>query len=102
MSTETVQTPQERLAAANERFARLNRALPAGIGGFQIPPWTELTATVDGLARVLHAHGLIDAQEFDDAKTTRLAELVEDMCVQAEEVKRSMTGLVIAQPGQTL
>lgn len=88
-------TPQQRLDAAHDRFAQVNRTLPGGIRGFQVPAEAHLAASLDALARILLARGLIDEQEFIDAKTLRLAEIIDGMCDQAVAAKRAATSLVL-------
>jgi len=93
-------TPQERLDAANVQFERLNRALPAGVQGFGMPPWTQLAASVDAVAMLLIEQGAFTEAQFIDAKTLRLAELMESMCEQVRELKRAAPGrLVIPHAG---
>jgi len=94
------QTPDERLAAASEEFDAVNRALPNGMQPFQMPPWTDLTAAVNGAMALLVEKGIATEDECLDAKKVALAELVENMTGQAREIKKQFTGLVIAGPGQ--
>lgn len=94
-----LQTPQQRLQAADEAFKETVRVLPPNMQ-IAAPPWTELTAALDGLVRLLIEKGDFTEQEVADAKMTRWAELLETFTEQARELKRQHTGLVIAGPGQ--
>lgn len=95
-------SPAERLQAAREQFEHINRLLPAGIQGFSLPPEAimQQVAGINALCTMLIAKGILDEQEFVDAKTSAMAEIVEEMVGQARELKRQATGLVIAAPGQ--
>lgn len=93
-------TPEMRLEAAIKNLEQLNTALPQGMAPIQPPPWTDLTASVDAVIRVLIKNDLISQDEFLAAKTERMAELLEQMVVLGREAKRRVTGLVIAGAGQ--
>lgn len=99
---EPEQTPQQRLEAAEKTLDAVNRMFPQGMQPIQPPPWTEPTAAVDALIRTLIAKGLISEQEFVEAKTVRMAEIVEEMAITAQEIKRQALGLVIARPTPSL
>jgi hypothetical protein len=93
----TEPTPQQqRLEAAGEAFADLNKTLPAGLPPFQIPDLLEPAAGLDALTRMLIDQGVIDADAFVAAKTDRMAEMVEAFAEQAREMKRQVLGLIIA------
>ena len=100
MSTPIFLTPEQRLQAAAEKLHDINRVLPKGMPPMQLPPWSDLAATIDALARVLIEKGLVSEEEFLAAKTVRLAEIVEEFLAVAEQAKRQASGLIIAQPGQ--
>lgn len=99
---EAVQTPQDRLAAACAAFDAQNRMLPQGVPPFQVPDGFNLAAGLDGLVRVLIDAGVMTEAEFVDAKTIRLAELMEEAVEQVRELKRQALGLQIpaGQPGK--
>lgn len=91
----TEPTSLERLQAAQQAFADLNRLLPQGVAGFQVPAEAQMAASVDAVARILLAKGIISEAEFVEAKTLRLAELTEEMVAQVRELKRRSLGLVV-------
>jgi hypothetical protein len=90
------QAPHDRLQAAGKAFADLNRTLPNGLPPFQLPEFLEMAAGIDALTTSLIDKGLIDADEFVAAKTVRMAEMIEQLTEQARELKRKVTGFVIA------
>lgn len=92
-------TPLERLQAAQQAFADLNRLLPQGVAGFQMPAEAQMAASVDAMARLLLSKGLISEAEFVEAKTLRLAELTEEMVAQVQELKRRSLGVVVPGGG---
>lgn len=98
MSNETLTAAAERLNAARHAFYDLNRVLPPGVQGFEIPPTVELAAQADAIAAVLLSKGLITEDELVEAKTVRMAEIIEEMVEQARELKRQALGLITA-PG---
>lgn len=104
MTTEAqeTQTPQERLGAAFEAFGQVNKTLPAGLPPFQIPPFLETAASTDAVVRLLLDKGIVDEEEFVDAKTLRMAEMVEELSEGARKLKRQVTGLVIAGANPTV
>lgn len=97
---QTAQTPRQRLEAADVAFKESVRVLPAGISGVAVPPWTELMASHEGLVALLAEKGVITAEEHEDAKHTRWAEMLEELTAQVGELKRQHTGLILAGPGQ--
>ena len=98
MSDETTpeQTPQERFEAANAAFDQLNNMLPPGLPPFQKPPALETMATLNALTTLLIDKGVLDGDEFIDAKTSQMAEMTEQCVELARDLKRQALGLVVA------
>jgi uncharacterized protein YfkK (UPF0435 family) len=80
-----------------EKVNMTNRTLPQGMQPFQLPlPQMEASASVDALITTLVAAGVLDEQDFVDAKYERLADLAEGAYEQVQKAKRDALGLVIA------
>lgn len=90
------QSAHDRLAAACAAFDAQNKMLPQGVPPFQVPDGLDLAAGLDGLVRVLIDAGVLSEAEFVEAKTLRLAELMEQAVEQVRELKRQALGLQIA------
>lgn len=89
---------QERYEAAFADFMALNRTLPPGMPPFQLPPFLETAASVDALARLLIDTGTLTEEQYVDCKAARMAEMIEALTEGARELKRQVTGLIIAGP----